>query len=111
MISASETAEEKLKEVIFHRLSDVGLGFRVREDADQSSGKTFSIKLDYKQDNDQVMELNGLCLFLDPACAAGLKDYELDYQEEPAGFCLKRPSDIADAVVVREGEVVFGEAS
>ena len=111
MISASERAEEKLKEVMFHRLSDVGLGFRVREDADKSRGKTFSIKLDRRQDNDHVMELNGICLFLDPACAAGLKDYELDYQEEPAGFCLKRPSGIVDAVAGGEGKVVFGEAS
>ena len=111
MIFASESAAEKLKEVICNRLSNVGLGFRVQEDTDQSSGKTFSIKLDYKQDNDHVMELNGLCLFLDPACAAGLKDYELDYQEELAGFCLKRPSGIVDAVASGEGKVVFGEAS
>ena len=86
MISASERAEEKLKEVIFHRLSDVGLGFRVRQDTDKSRGKIFSIKLDHKRDNDQVMELHGVCLFLDPACAAGLKDYELDYQGGESGF-------------------------
>ena len=111
MISASDRAEEKLKEVIFNRLSDVGLGFRVREDADQSKGKTFSIKLDHRRADDQVMELNGICVFLDPACAAGLKDCELDYQEELAGFCLKRPPSSAESTTGSEGATGFGKAS
>ena len=92
MITTSDTAEEKLKEMIFHKLSDVGVGFRIREDTDQSN---ISIKLDFKHVDDHVIDLNGMSVFIDPDCAAGLGTCEFDYIEELGGFYLKTPNRIS----------------
>jgi Fe-S cluster assembly iron-binding protein IscA len=96
MISASESAEAKLKEAILHRFSAVGLGFRVTGDNKEPKGNVFSIKLDNEHTDDEVIDLHGVKVFLDPDTAARLKDCKLDYLEEPACFCLKRPSEGGD---------------
>jgi Fe-S cluster assembly iron-binding protein IscA len=56
---------------------------------------TFSIKLDRQHRGDQVIESNGVKVFLDPASAARISDYQLDYQDEPdGGFFLKTAQEV-----------------
>jgi Fe-S cluster assembly iron-binding protein IscA len=93
MITASERAVRKLKETIIQKWSDIGLGFRVLKDRDDPSGRNFSIKLDNKRADDEVIELYGIKVFVDSFIADQLKDFELDYFEEPAhGFFFKKPN-------------------
>ena len=111
MISSTRKAEQSLKKVLLQELSGAGLGFRVRKDTNKPEGRIFSITLDSKHGDDRVVDLNGICVFLDPACAPLLQDCELDYQEEPAGFCLIRPQSETNSYTSIEKETAFGKAS
>ena len=54
MITTSETAEDKLKEMIFH-------------------------KLDFKHVDDYIIDLNGISVFIDPDYAARLGNFTLSH--------------------------------
>jgi Fe-S cluster assembly iron-binding protein IscA len=91
MITTSERAAQKLKETLIHKWFDIGFGFRVMKDTNDSGAITCSIKLDNKHAGDQVIESHGIKVFLDPISAAQLRDWELDYRDEPSqGFLLVR---------------------
>lgn len=82
---ASDKAAEKLKEDLVKRCLNIGLGYRVINNTAESGNATFSMELDKEHPGDEVVVLNGIRIFLDPANAALLKDYELDYLDEPSG--------------------------
>ena len=87
MISISPEAVNVLKERLVMSCSEAGIGFRVLVAADERGEKTFSIKIDRAQEGDQVLEAEGVKVFVDPASAAQAadSDYELDYIDEPEG--------------------------
>jgi len=90
MISVSRKATAGLREQLVQKFFEVGLGFRVLVSTDEFGQANFSIKLDRKHQEDEVIESNGVKVFLDPASAARISDYQLDYQDEPdGGFFLK----------------------
>jgi iron-sulfur cluster assembly protein len=90
MVSTSNKAAEQLREQLINKCFEAGIGFRVLVNASESSKATFSIKLDRQNMKDEVLESNGIKLFLDPASAARISGYQLDYQDEPdGGFILK----------------------
>ncbi len=90
MVSASSKAVAKLREQLIHTCFQAGIGFRMVVNTDKSGKATFNIKLDRQRQGDEVMESNGIKVFLDPAGAAQISDYQLDYQDEPdGGFFLK----------------------
>ena len=92
MLTASERVAQELKETLLRKWFDMGLGFRLIKDTNEPGATTCSIKLDNKRADDEVIESHGIKVFLDPISAAQLKDYELDYLDEPAqGFFLKHP--------------------
>lgn len=85
MISISPEAVNMLKEKLVMSCSEAGIGFRVLVAADEHGEKTFSIKVDMAREGDQVLEAEGVKVFVDPASAAQAADYELDYIDEPEG--------------------------
>jgi iron-sulfur cluster assembly protein len=90
MITTSNRAVEKLREQLVNKCLETGIGFRMLVSTDESGQAKFSIKLDRKHQGDEVIESNGVRVFLDPASAARISDYQLDYQDEPdGGFFLK----------------------
>lgn len=85
MVTTSNKAAKRLREQLVRRCSKTGIGFRIFARIDESGKATFSIKLDRQHRGDEVIESNGVKVFLDPASAAQIRDYQLDYQDEPEG--------------------------
>lgn len=90
MVGASSKAAKRLREQLIHKCFETGIGFRMLVNASESGKATFSIKIDRQRRGDEVIDSNGVKVFLDPASAARISDYQLDYQDEPdGGFFLK----------------------
>lgn len=94
MITATEKAAQRLKDVLTRRFLDVGVGFRVLGNTGEAGHTTFDIKLDNKHAGDEVIESYGVKFFLDERSAALLGDCQLDYVDGPdAGFIIKATED------------------
>jgi len=90
MTTISNTAVAKLREQLIHKCFETGIGFRMCVNTDKSGRATFSIKLDKQCQGDKIIDSGGIKVFLDPASAARISDYQLDYQDKPdVGFFLK----------------------
>ena len=85
MLTTSGMAAKKLKEQLIYKLRDVGIGFRVNINTDESGKLVFSIKLDMQRKGDKVIESDGINIFLDRTSALKVEGYKLDYQDEPGG--------------------------
>lgn len=105
-LTASDKAAEKLKEDLIQRCLKVGLGYRVINNMAESGKDTFSMELDKEHPGDEVVVLNGIRIFLDPANAALLRDYELDYLDEPSGGFHLENKKVAAGVHVRKSKRV-----
>lgn len=103
-LTASDKAAEKLKEHLIQRCLNVGLGYRVINNMAESGKDTFSMELDKEHPGDEVVVLNGIRIFLDPANAALLRDYELDYLDEPSGGFRLENKKVAAGVHVRKSK-------
>jgi len=90
MVRTSSKAAERLREQLINKCFEAGIGFRMLANTSGSGEATFSIKLGRQHRGDEVIESNGIKVFLDPASAARISDYQLDYQDAPdGGFFLK----------------------
>jgi len=85
MVSTSSKAVAKLRQQLIDKCSEVGIGFRLLVTTDKSSKATFNIKLDRQHQGDKVLDSGGVRVFLDLSSAAQIRDYQLDYQDEPGG--------------------------
>jgi len=90
MVTASNKAAKRLREQLINKCFEAGIGFRMFVNTAESGKATFSIKLDRQHRGDEVIESNGVKIFLDPASASRISGYQLDYQgETDGGFYLK----------------------
>jgi len=95
MVNTTNEAAKRLREHLVDKCFEVGIGFRVFVNSGESGKATFGIKLDRERPQDQIIESNGVKLFLDPASAARISDYQLDYRDEPDdGFFLKATQEV-----------------
>lgn len=100
MITASERAVEELKDGLIRKFLNEGLGYRIISHTYESGNATFSMELDKERSDDEVVASHGIRILLDPASAALLKDYELDYLDGPTGgFYLKNEKAAGDSQV------------
>jgi Fe-S cluster assembly iron-binding protein IscA len=85
MINVSTRAADKLREELVQRCLDAGIGFRIIVNLD-GSGKVMScMKFDRQRQGDTVVDLGGVKLFSNPTEVAQVKDYHLDYFDNPDG--------------------------
>jgi len=90
MVTTSNKATKWLREQLVSKCFEAGIGFRMLVSTGEPGKATFSIKIDRQHRGDEVIESNGVKVFLDPASAARISGYQLDYQDEPdEGFFLK----------------------
>ena len=90
MVTTSNEAAKRLREELINKCFEAGVGFRVLVESSKSGQATFSIKVDRRHQEDKVIESSGVKIFLDPASAARISGYQLDYQDEAnEGFSLK----------------------
>lgn len=95
MVNTTNKAAKRLREHLIDKCFEAGIGFRMLVNSGESGKATFSIKLDRESPEDQVIESNGVKLFLDPPSAARISDYQLDYCDEPdGGFFLKATQEV-----------------
>lgn len=90
MVTFSNKAAVELKEQLINKCFETGIGFRMLvKPAELGEGK-FIIKLDKQRKGDEVIDLDGVRVFVDPMSITRISDYQLDYEDEPGGgFYLK----------------------
>lgn len=87
-MTTTEKAAQKLKDDLVRRFMDQGIGFRVITGKSEVRERELRLKMDRALPTDRVVESHGIRILLDPTSASVLERYELDYKEEPSGFCL-----------------------
>lgn len=95
MIHVSTRAVDKLKEELVQKCLDAGIGFRIMVSSDNEGKITSNMKFDRQQEEDMVIDLGGVKLFSDPRSISQVKDYHLDYLDNPEGgfFLIKRAQE------------------
>lgn len=94
MITTSDRAVEKLREQLINKCVEAGIGFRMDVSMNESGETTFSIRIDRQRQGDEVMESDGVKIFLDSASARRTRDCQLDYRDESGGFFLNTIQEV-----------------
>ena len=90
MLGINREAVKMLKDKLVNGCSEAGIGFRLVVAQNDRGEKTFSIKVDRERVGDEVLEADGVKLFIDPVNATWAADLELAYSEQDqAGFVLR----------------------
>jgi Fe-S cluster assembly iron-binding protein IscA len=92
MINVSTRAIDKLKAELVQKCLDAGIGFRIMINTDNAGKITSTMKFDRQRQEDMVVDLGGVKLFSDPASVAHVREYHLDYLDNPDGgfFLIKK---------------------
>jgi Fe-S cluster assembly iron-binding protein IscA len=97
MLGISKRAVEMLREELIHKCFQADIGFRILVGNSESGEATFGIKFDRQRQGDEVIESDGVKVFLDATSAAQIEDCQVDYHDEPGGgFFLKIAQKIKD---------------
>jgi iron-sulfur cluster assembly accessory protein len=96
MINVTETAAEKITELLAEE-SKVGAGLRVFVQGGGCSGFQYGLMIDEGEgdaESDQVFEVQGVRLFVDPISLRYLKGAEVDFVDNNmgGGFTIKNPN-------------------
>ncbi|MCC7008640.1 MAG: iron-sulfur cluster insertion protein ErpA [Acidobacteria bacterium] len=96
MIHVTETAAEKINELLVEE-NKVGSGLRVFVQGGGCSGFQYGLMIDEAggdTDSDQIFEVNGVRLVVDPISLRYLKNAEVDFVDNQmgGGFTIKNPN-------------------
>jgi Fe-S cluster assembly iron-binding protein IscA len=93
MINVSTKAVDKLKEELVQKCLEAGIGFRIIIDINGEGKITSTMRFDRQRHEDVVIDLGAVKLFSDPASILQMKNYHLDYLDNPDGgfFLIKKP--------------------
>jgi iron-sulfur cluster assembly accessory protein len=94
MINVTENAARHLRLLLQEQSNAENKGLRVRIDKGGCSGLQYEMLLDQKQDEDAVIERDGVAFFVDQESGAYLEGATLDYKEglTGAGFRIVNPN-------------------
>ncbi|MFQ5588339.1 MAG: iron-sulfur cluster insertion protein ErpA [Nitrospiria bacterium] len=94
MVIITERASTKVKEIMAAE-DKAGYGLRVYVEGGGCSGFQYGMAFEQAStEEDDVVEMHGLKLFIDPYSAPMLKGTEVDYLDDlqNAGFSIKNPN-------------------
>ena len=96
MINVTETAADKINELLAEE-SKAGAGLRVFVQGGGCSGFQYGLMIDEGEgdaESDQVFEVHGVRLFVDPISLRYLKGAEVDFVDNNmgGGFTIKNPN-------------------
>ena len=96
MINVTEAAAEKIQELLVDE-QKVGAGLRVFVQGGGCSGFQYGLMIDEGEgdvQSDQVFEVNGVRLFVDPISLRYLRGAEVDFVDNNmgGGFTIKNPN-------------------
>ena len=90
MLGINREAVKMLKDKLVNGCSEAGIGFRLVVAQNERGEKTFSIKVGMEREGDEVLEADGVKLFIDPANAIWATGHELAFNEQDqVGFVLR----------------------
>ena len=92
LVSLTESAVDKVKELL--QQEEEGKGLRLGVKGGGCSGFSYSTTFDVEKERDNVLEMDGFKVFLDPKSTIYLKGIQLDYQSglEGKGFVFQNPN-------------------
>lgn len=94
MVTLTERAGSKVKEIM-EAEQKTGYGLRVYVTGGGCSGYQYGMAFEEKEtEEDSVLEMHGVKLFVDPYSAPMLQGTEVDYLDslQGAGFAIKNPN-------------------
>lgn len=93
LITASDGAIEKLRELLKSESSDVE-GVRLAVKGGGCSGLSYALEFDKLRDGDHVIEISSMHFLMDRKSAIYLKGIHLDYKEglDSKGFVFENPN-------------------
>jgi len=83
MIRISPEAAKMLRERLVRSCFEAGIGFRMFATRDEHGEIALMMKLDRTGPGDEVLESDGVRVFVDPISAACVDDHELNYIHGP----------------------------
>ena len=92
LVTLTESAVEKVKELL--KEEEAGKGLRLGVKGGGCSGFSYSTTFDFEKERDNILDLDGFKVFLDPKSTIYLKGIQLDYQSglEGKGFVFQNPN-------------------
>jgi Fe-S cluster assembly iron-binding protein IscA len=94
MLTITGRAAEKLQHLFLNKCFETGMGFRLIPGSLGPGQDAFKIRLDRQHENDTIIDLCGVKLFVDSSSVAQLRNYQLDWLDKSdAGFYLEEISD------------------
>jgi len=96
MITLTEKAASKVREIIAAREDKEELALRLYVQGGGCSGLSYGLALDYKKEDDAVIDCDGVKVLIDPVSARFVKGSEIDYKEAlmGGGFAINNPNAI-----------------
>lgn len=93
MVTVTEAAAAKLKDLITREGTE-GQALRVRVRGGGCSGYEYQLAFDTPREGDEVFELRGVKVVVDPKSLLFLAGSEIDFQDglTGAGFAIKNPN-------------------
>ena len=92
LVLLTESAISKIKELL--EKEETGKGLRLGVKGGGCSGLSYSVAFDFEKEKDNVQEVGGFKIYLDPKSTIYLKGIELDHQGglEGKGFVFRNPN-------------------
>lgn len=96
MVTLTERASSKVREIIAERQLAPDAGLRVYVKPGGCSGFSYGLALDHEREEDVVVEAGDLKVFIDPMSAQFLKGAEVDYKDAlmGGGFAIQNPNAV-----------------
>jgi iron-sulfur cluster assembly protein len=98
MVTITDKGADKVREFLASQSTDVtAAGLRVGVRGGGCSGFQYQLAFDEKHDDDEVFEIKGLKLLVDPAALSYVDGSEIDYVDAliGAGFKVNNPNVVA----------------
>lgn len=95
MVSMTAAATEKVQDFILEHGVETGAGLRVAVLPGGCSGFQYGLNIeDRPEDDDEVLEISGVTVFVDPFSAQYLEGVEIDYVSSMMGqgFTFRNPN-------------------
>jgi iron-sulfur cluster assembly protein len=92
LLGITEAAAEEVKKLLANEPDKSGLRLEVRGGG--CSGMSYGLSFDNAQEKDNIVELHGIKVFVDPKSSVYLKGTELDFHGglDGKGFAIKNPN-------------------
>ena len=90
MMGITSKATAVLKKKLLESCFEAGIGFRMLIEKNEYGEKTLVIKPDKAHEGDEILELDGVRIFIDSASAAQAAGRELDCVDDSRGSFLLR---------------------